>query len=166
LNDLSSESQTDKKNGLSPSQQTLDPYLKSSETSSKRKSSIYDKNRFRTIFLKQLVEGENGSFKRKRFKASENYYAMTGEVPVVHHYKETYIGGVWDIDPDDPVYWIDTLDTLEQEFILDGLKGKWEKRLENLKLLKIQERREQDQLYQNFIAYLEQKQTNQLKLNA
>ena len=91
---------------------------------------------------------------------------MTGEVPVVHHYKETYIGGVWDIDLDDPVYWIDTLDTLEQEFILDGLKGKWEKRLENLKLLKIQERREQDQLYQNFMAYLEQKQTNQLKLNA
>jgi len=91
---------------------------------------------------------------------------MTGEVPVVHHYKETYIGGVWDIDPDDPVYWIDTLDTLEQEFILDGLKDKWKKRLENLELLKIQERRAHDQLYQNFMAYLEQKQANQLKSNA
>jgi hypothetical protein len=166
LNDLSSESQIDKKNGLSPSQQTLDPYRKSSETSSKRKSSIYDKNRFRTIFLKQLAEGENGSFKRKGFQASEIYYAMTGEVPVVHHYKQAYIGGVWDVDLDDPVYWIDTLDTLQQEFILDGLRDKWEKRLENLRLLEIQERREQDQLYQNFMAYLQQKETNQLKLNA
>lgn len=91
---------------------------------------------------------------------------MTGEVPVVHHYKQTYIDGVWDVDLDDPVYWIDTLDTLQQEFILDGLRGEWEERLENLKLLKIQERREQDQLYQNFIAYLQQKETNQLKLNA
>lgn len=91
---------------------------------------------------------------------------MTGEVPVVHHYKKAYIGGVWDVDLDDPVYWIDTLDTLQQEFILDGLRDKWEKRLENLKLLKIQERREQDQLYQNFMAYLQQKETNQLKLNA
>lgn len=91
---------------------------------------------------------------------------MTGEVPVVHHYKQVCIDGVWDVDLDEPVYWIDTLDTLQQEFILDGLRDEWEKRLENLKLLKIQERREQDQLYQNFMAYLQQKQTNQLKLNA
>ncbi len=91
---------------------------------------------------------------------------MTGEVPVVHHYKQAYIDGVWDVDLNDPVYWIDTLDTLQQEFILDGLRDTWEKRLENLKLLEIQERREQDQLYQNFMAYLQQKETNQLKLNA
>gem|GEM_PF-4143446 len=143
---------------MSPSPATSNPSLKLSEKSSKKKLLIHDKNRFRTIFLKQLRYGEHGSFKNKGFKASEIYYAMTAETPEIYDYDWSWKDGEWVPDPGKPIYLIDTLSEFQQEFILDGLKEKYKERIEKLEKFHARNRREEEERYQNYIAYRQQKE--------
>lgn len=143
---------------MNPSPATSNPSLKLSEKSSKKKLLIHDKNRFRTIFLEQLRYGEHGSFKRKGFKASEIYYAMTAEIPEVGGYEETWQDGQLVPDLNRPIYAIDMLEEFQQEFILDGLKNKYKERIEKLEKFHARNRREEEERYQNYIAYRQQKE--------
>jgi hypothetical protein len=158
LKDLSSESQAAKSNGSNPNQVTSNRSPKSSEKSSKKKSSIHDKNRFRTVFLEQLKYGEHGSFKNKGFQASEIYYAMTAEIPEVGSYEKTWQDGQLVPDLDRPIYAIDMLEEFQQELILDGLEEKYKQRMEKLEKFHARNRREEEERYQNYIAYRQQKE--------
>jgi hypothetical protein len=101
--------------------------------------------------------GENGNYKRHGFKASEIYYAMTGETPEIIGYQSFWRDGEIETDYSKPIYRIDTLHEFQQEFILDGLDPKYKQRLEKLKDFHLQNKRQDDEKYQNFIAYVQQK---------
>lgn len=93
-----------------------------------------------------MRKGENGNYKNKGFCASEIYYAMTGTSPEV----------LYMVDGK-PVYRIDHLDEVAQELILDGLSKSYEDRLQKLEKFHAEEKRLNDERYQNYIVYAEQK---------
>lgn len=130
---------------------------KSSETSSRKESTLYPKNRFRTKFLHEMRYGENGNYSKRGFRASEIYYAMTAEVPEIYEYHRKVVNGIFVPDLTRPIYKIDTLDEFQQEFILDGLRSRYEDRLKKLDEFHAAMKRENDEKYQNFICYMQQK---------
>lgn len=130
---------------------------KSSETSSKKKLTLYPKNRFRTRFLHEMKYGENGNYTKRGFKASEIYYAMTAEVPEICGYGYKRVDGQLVPDLNKPIYSIDRLDEFQQEFILDGLRARHEERLKKLDKFHAANKREDDERYQNFVSYMQQK---------
>lgn len=105
-----------------------------------------------------MRKGEKGDYRRKGFKASEIYYAMTAEIPEIHSYKHKWENGIPVPDLTKPIYAIDRMDEFQQEFILDGLRGRYEERIEKLNEFHAKTKREGDERYQNFMAYMRLKQ--------
>lgn len=101
-----------------------------------------------------MTDGEMGDFRRAGFKASEIYYAMTGREPEVYHYIKKKKGKDF---VDIPIYRIDRMDRFQQEFILDGLHKEWIERMEKVKEFLAKKKYMDDERYQNFIAYMIQK---------
>ena len=130
---------------------------KSSGTSSRKESTLYPKNRFRTKFLHEMKHGEKGNYKRHGFRASEIYYAMTAEIPDIYAYHMKRVNGNFVPDLTRPIYKIDRLDEFQQEFILDGLRPRYEDRLKKLAEFHAAMKHENDEKYQNFICYMQQK---------
>lgn len=104
-----------------------------------------------------MKHGEKGDYSKHGFKASEIYYAMTAEVPEIYDYHYKRVDGEWVPDLNRPIYKIDTLDVFQQELILDGLQPEYSERLKKLSEFHASKKREDDERYQNFIRYMEQK---------
>ena len=83
---------------------------------------------------------------------------MTAEVPEIHDYEKTWKDGILVPDITKPIYLIDTLDEFQQEFILDGLAGKYKERINKLDEFHRRSRRDDEERYQNYIAYRYQKE--------
>ena len=89
--------------------------------------------------------------------ASEIYYAMTAEVPEIYSYEKTWKDGVLVPDLTKPIYAIDRMDEFQQEFILDSLRERYEERIKKLEEFHSKSKREDEERYQNYIAYRQQK---------
>jgi len=83
---------------------------------------------------------------------------MTAEIPEIGGYEETWQHGQPVPDLSRPIYAIDTLEEFQQELILDGLKDKYEERIKKLEKFHARNRREEEERYQNYIAYRHQKE--------
>lgn len=101
--------------------------------------------------------GENGNYKKHGFRASEIYYAMTAEVPEIYDYHYKRVDGKLVPDLDRPIYKIDRLEVFQQELILDSLRYRYEDRLKKLAEFHLAQKYEDDERYQNFIAYIQKK---------
>lgn len=110
--------------------------------------------RFREKFLTEMIYGEKGNFIRKGFKASEIYYAMTGREPEILAYIKKKKGKDF---VHIPIYRIDRMERFQQEFILEGLHKEWIERIDKLAIFLAKEKYSNDERYQNFIAYMIQK---------
>jgi len=110
--------------------------------------------RFREKFLTEMIYGEKGNFTRKGFKASEIYYAMTGREPEILDYIKKKKGKDF---VHIPIYSIDRMERFKQEFILEGLHKEWIERIDKLAIFLAKEKYSNDERYQNFIAYMTQK---------
>lgn len=104
-----------------------------------------------------MKHGENGNYKRHGFRASEIYYAMTAEIPDIYAYHKKRVNGKFVPDLTRPIYKIDRLDEFQQELILDGLRPRYEDRIKKLAEFHAAMKRENDEKYQNFICYMQQK---------
>jgi len=104
-----------------------------------------------------MVHGENGNYSEHGFRASEVYYAMTGREPEIYGYRHKRVKGEFVLDFSRPIYKIDRLDIFQQELILDGLQPEYSERLKKLSEFHASKKREDDERYQNFIRYMEQK---------
>ena len=83
---------------------------------------------------------------------------MTAEVPEIHDYEKTWKDGVLVPDINKPIYYIDTLNEFMQELILDGLAEKYKERIDKLDAFHRENRRQDEERYQNYIAYRQQKE--------
>lgn len=101
--------------------------------------------------------GEKGDYSKHGFKASKIYYAMTAEVPEIYDYHYKRVDGEWVPDLNRPIYKIDTLDVFQQELILDGLQSRYKERFEKLAEFHASKKREDDEICQNLVCYIEQK---------
>lgn len=101
-----------------------------------------------------MIYGEKGNFTRKGFKASEIYYAMTGREPEILDYIKKKKGKDF---VHIPIYSIDRMERFKQEFILEGLHKEWIERIDKLAIFLAKEKYSNDERYQNFIAYMTQK---------
>lgn len=82
---------------------------------------------------------------------------MTAEMPEIHSYKHKWENGIPVPDLTKPIYAIDRMDEFQQEFILDGLRERYEERIKKLEEFHSKNKREDEERYQNYIAYKQQK---------